>query len=182
MYPKIVATPWQQSHMLSWSYHCLLQIEASDACEWYEKEAAEQNRIIKTLQRNVSSQYDYRMLKTQVPEKVEREMKELTSPYQEKLEFIKNPVIAEFLGMQEDSSYLESDLEQCIIDSLQKFLMELGKEYTFAARQQHIHTEKEDCYIDWIIPPVIKNGSNLTHLIFKTQSFLLTIIFTVRLY
>jgi hypothetical protein len=59
-------------------------------------------------------------------------------------------VIAEFLGMQEDTSYLESDLEQCIIDNLQKFLMELGKGYAFVARQQHIHTEKEDYYIDLV--------------------------------
>ncbi len=55
-----------------------------------------------------------------------------------------------FLGMQEDTSYLESDLEQCIIDNLQKFLMELGKGYAFVARQQHIHTEKEDYYIDLV--------------------------------
>ena len=77
-------------------------------------------------------------------------MKELTSKYQTKLEFIKNPIIAEFLGMKEDTSYLESDLEQCIIDNLQKFLMELGKGYAFVARQQHIHTEKEDYYIDLV--------------------------------
>lgn len=77
-------------------------------------------------------------------------MEKLTSPYQDRLEFIKNPVIAEFLGMPEDTSYLESDLEQCIIDNLQKFLMELGKGYAFVARQQHIHTEKEDYYIDLV--------------------------------
>jgi len=74
----------------------------------------------------------------------------LTSEYQAKLEFIKNPVIAEFLGMKEDTSFLESDLEQCIIGNLQKFLMELGKGYAFVARQQHIHTEKEDYYIDLV--------------------------------
>ena len=77
-------------------------------------------------------------------------MKELTSEYQTKLKFIKNPVIAEFPGMKEDTSYLESDLEQCIINNLQKFLMELGKGYAFVARQQHIHTEKEDYYIDLV--------------------------------
>ena len=52
--------------------------------------------------------------------------------------------------MKEDTSYLESDLEQCIIGNLQKFLMELGKGYAFVARQQHIHTEKEDYYIDLV--------------------------------
>ena len=75
-------------------------------------------------------------------------MKELTSQYQNRLEFIKNPVIAEFLGMQADTSYLESDLEQCIIDNLQKFLMELGKGYAFVARQQHIQDVGQmDMYI-----------------------------------
>ena len=77
-------------------------------------------------------------------------MKQLTTPLQDKLEFIKNPVIAEFLGMQQNDSYLESDLEKCIIDNLSQFLMELGKGYAFVARQQHIHTEKEDYYIDLV--------------------------------
>ncbi len=74
------------------------------------------------------------MLKTQDKKSVENEMKELTSQYQNKLEFIKNPVIAEFLGMQEDTSYLESNLEQCIIDNLQKFLMEMDKGHALFCR------------------------------------------------
>ncbi|MBQ3849574.1 MAG: DUF1016 domain-containing protein [Clostridia bacterium] len=78
-------------------------------------------------------------------------MKELTAPYQlNKLEFIKNPVIAEFLGMSEDASFTETELEKSIISNLQKFLMELGKGYAFVARQQRIHTEKEDYYIDLV--------------------------------
>lgn len=77
-------------------------------------------------------------------------MKEHAAPLQDKLEFIRNPVIAEFLGMQQDTKYYESDLEQAIISNLQKFLMELGKGYAFVARQQHIHTEKEDYYIDLV--------------------------------
>ena len=82
---------------------------------------------------------------------VEREMKELTAPYQvDRLEFIKNPVIAEFLGMSVDNSFTETELEKSIIANLQKFLMELGKGYAFVARQQHIRTEKEDYYIDLV--------------------------------
>ena len=151
VFPEILDSLSPKSSLLSWThYRVLLQVEDPDARKWYAKEASEQNWSVRTLQRNVSSQYYYRMLKTQVPGQVEHEMKELTSPYQDKLEFIKNPVIAEFLGMQEDTSYLESDLEQCIIDNLQKFLMELGKGYAFVARQQHIHTEKEDYYIDLV--------------------------------
>ena len=52
--------------------------------------------------------------------------------------------------MQNNASYYESDLEQFIIDNLQSFIMELGKGYAFVARQQHIHTEKEDYYIDLV--------------------------------
>ena len=103
------------------------------------------------MQRNISSQYYYRMLGTQKKELVESEMKELTAPYQnDKLEFIKNPVVAEFLGFSQNTDFTESDLEKSILSNLQKFLMELGKGYAFVARQQHIHTEKQDYYIDLV--------------------------------
>ena len=78
-------------------------------------------------------------------------MKELTASYQaDKLEFIKNPVIAEFLGLSSNTDFTESELEQRIITHIQKFLMELGKGYAFVARQQHIRTEKENYYIDLV--------------------------------
>ena len=152
MYPEIFHSESGKSNVkLSWThYRVLLQVKDEIAREWYENEALKETWSVKTLQRNISSQYYYRILKTQGKLAVETEMKELTSKYQTKLEFIKNPVIAEFLGMKEDTSYLESDLEQCIIDNLQKFLMERGKGYAFVARQQHIHTEKEDYYIDLV--------------------------------
>lgn len=152
MYPEIFHSESGKSNVkLSWThYRVLLQVKDEIAREWYENEALRETWSVKTLQRNISSQYYYRILKTQDKTAVEAEMKELTSEYQSKLEFIKNPIIAEFLGMREDTSYLESDLEQCIIGNLQKFLMELGKGYAFVARQQHIHTEKEDYYIDLV--------------------------------
>ena len=152
MYPEIFHSESGKSNVkLSWThYRVLLQVKDEIAREWYENEALRETWSVKALQRNISSQYYYRILKTQDKSAVETEMKELTSEYQTKLEFIKNPVIAEFLGMKEDTSFLESDLEQCIIDNLQKFLMELGKGYAFVARQQHIHTEKEDYYIDLV--------------------------------
>ncbi|WP_330567188.1 PDDEXK nuclease domain-containing protein [Agathobacter rectalis] len=138
--------------MLSWThYRVLLQVEDKKARDWYEKEAVEQTWSVRTLQRNISSQYYYRMLKTQKKELVESEMKELTAPYQnDKLEFIKNPVVAEFLGFSQNTDFTESDLEKSILSNLQKFLMELGKGYAFVARQQHIHTEKQDYYIDLV--------------------------------
>ena len=128
----------------------MLQVNDATARKWYENEAINQGWSVRTLQRNISSQYYYRKLNSSTPELVEKEMINLTSEYQDKLEFIKNPVIAEFLNMQQDTRFLESDLEQSIIDNLQKFLMEMGKGYAFVARQQHIHTEKEDYYIDLV--------------------------------
>ncbi|WP_304645434.1 PDDEXK nuclease domain-containing protein [uncultured Dubosiella sp.] len=78
-------------------------------------------------------------------------MESLTADYQkDKLGFIKNPVIAEFLGYPNNTDFSESNLEKSIITNLQKFLMELGKGYAFVARQQHIHTEKQDYYIDLV--------------------------------
>ena len=137
---------------LSWThYRILLQVKDKMARDWYEKEAATQTWSVRTLQRNISSQYYYRMLRTQKKELVESEMKEQTAPYQnDKLEFIKNPVVAEFLGFSQNTDFTESDLEKSILSNLQKFLMELGKGYAFVARQQHIHTEKQDYYIDLV--------------------------------
>ncbi len=152
-FPEIVASLRQQSGMvLSWThYRTLLQVEDKTARDWYEKEAVNQSWSVRTLQRNISSQYYYRMLKTQKKELVECEMKEITSQYQnDKLEFIKNPVIAEFLGFPQNTDFTESELEKSILSNLQKFMMELGKGYEFVARQQHIHTEKQEYYIDLV--------------------------------
>jgi len=92
------------------------------------------------------------LLSSQNKAPVRREILDRTADAQlGKLEFIKNPVIAEFLGLPADmSAFTETKLETSIISNLQKFLMELGKGYAFVARQQHIHTEKEDYYIDLV--------------------------------
>jgi len=68
----------------------------------------------------------------------------------DRLEFIKNPVITEFLGLPSNIGFTETELEKSILSNLQNFMMELGKGYAFVARQQHIHTAKQDYYIDLI--------------------------------
>lgn len=85
----------------------------------------------------------YRVL-LQVEDKAARDW------YEKEAAFIKNPVVAEFLGFAQNTDFTESDLEKSILSNLQKFLMELGKGYAFVARQQHIHTEKQDYYIDLV--------------------------------
>lgn len=152
-FPEIVATLWRQSEsILSWShYRVLTQVEDKVARDWYANEAVNESWSVRTLQRNVSSQYYYRLMKTQKKELVHSEMKSLTYDYQnDKFEFIKNPVIAEFLGLSQNTDFTETDLEKSIISNIQKFLMELGKGYAFVARQQHIHTEKQDYFIDLV--------------------------------
>ena len=153
LFPNILDSSSPKSvPMLSWThYRVLLQVNDSEARDWYATEAATQNWSVKTLQRNISSQYYYRMLQTQKKDVVETEMKELTAEFQnDKLEFIKNPVIAEFLGLSTNTDFTESDLEKSILSNLQQFIMELGKGYAFVARQQHILTEKQEYYIDLV--------------------------------
>lgn len=103
MFPQIVDTVCRQfSILLSWShYRVLLQVN--------DKEAIEQTWSVRTLQRNISSQYYYRLLKSHIKEPVIEEMKQLTSNSKyDKLEFIKNPVIAEFLSLPADISFTET--------------------------------------------------------------------------
>ena len=150
-FSQIFQTVSGKSPLLSWThYRTLLQVEDITAREWYTNEAAEQNWSVRTLQRNISSQYYYRLLKSQQKEVVESEMKQLTNSLTDKLEFIKNPVVAEFLGFGNDTAFTESELEKSIITNLQKFLMELGNGYAFVARQQRIQTEKQDYFIDFV--------------------------------
>ena len=136
---------------LSWThYSIILQDTSLEARHWYEQEATREMWGTRTLQRNVSSQYYHRLLQSQNKDAVRGEMKQLTAPLQDKLEYLKNPVVAEFLGFKNNTDYTESDLEQSIIDHLIQFLMELGKGFTLADRQKRIHTEKEDYYIDLV--------------------------------
>ena len=136
---------------LSWTHYNIIQQElTADGRAWYENEAANEMWSTRTLQRNVSSQYYHRLLQSQDKNIVRDEMKSLTAPLQDKLEYLKNPVVAEFLGFKNNTNYSESNLEQSIIDHLIPFLMELGKGFAFVDRQKHIHTEKEDYYIDLV--------------------------------
>ena len=150
-FPILNALRTKSGGVLGWyQYRTLLQVENPDAVRWYIDEAEAGTWSGRTLQRNISSQYYERTLLSQSKDAVRAEMVEITKPLQEKLEFIKNPVIAEFLGVKQDTSFTENDLETTILDNVRDFLMELGKGYAFVARQQHIHTEKEDYYIDLV--------------------------------
>lgn len=139
---------------LSWShYESLMRVPDLDARQWYMQEAAAEQWDYRTLKRNIASQYYYRLMQTPKAKRahVVKEMKSLTADYQkDSSEFIKNPLIVEFLGLNQDAALTESTLESTILNHLQKFLMEMGKGYAFVGRQQHIHTDEDDYYIDLI--------------------------------
>lgn len=154
LFPQIFhAVSGKSGVLLSWTHYRTLIQELNDqARQWYEQEATEQDWSVRTLQRNISSQYYHRLLASQRKDLVEREMLQITAPLQtpDPTGFIKNPVVGEFLGFTADCSFRESDLEQSIIDNLEKFLLEMGKGFAFVARQQHIHTERQDYFIDLV--------------------------------
>lgn len=137
---------------LTWTHlRSLLRVADPEAREWYLKETVSQTWSSRTLDRNISTQYYERLLLSQNKDVVKEEMQTKTALYQaDRLEFIKNPVVAEFMGLSSNIDFSETELEQAIISHLQKFLMELGKGYAFVARQQHIRTELDDYYIDLV--------------------------------
>ena len=138
--------------LLPWShYERLIRVEDKKAREWYAKEAFEQGWSFRTLNRNINTLYYERLLMSTKKQPVVDEMQDKTKAYQQdKLEYIKSPVVLEFLGLPEDTSLAESKLETAIINNLEKFLMEMGKGYALVARQQHIRTEENDYYIDLV--------------------------------
>lgn len=144
---------------VSWlHYERLMRVEDEVARMWYLKETARTQWNYRTLQRNISSQYYQRLLQTpeQLRHEVSNEMNRLTADFErDKLSYLKNPVIAEFLGLSQNPVYSESNLETAIIDHLQTFIMELGKGYAFVARQQHIKTDMGDFYIDLVFYNII---------------------------
>ncbi len=125
----------------------LLSVSNIQAREWYMKAAAENMWSFKELERNISTQYYERRLAKQLGNRT------LPMPQPEHidpLEYIKNPMVAEFMGFQQDTKFSESELEQALIDNLEKFIMELGRGFAFVERQQHIVTDTTDFYIDLV--------------------------------
>lgn len=135
---------------LTWTHiQKVLRVSDEKARIFYLTEAAENMWSVRTLDRNISTLYYNRIVASIDKKTVEDEMKEKTKKLQAK-EFIKNPVVLEFLDLPTNMSYTESQLEKALTDDIQKFMMELGKGFAFVERQQHIRTENSDFYIDLV--------------------------------
>lgn len=139
-------------HYLNWTHiRRLLSVTDPKARQWYMMQASRDMWSTTTLDRNISSQYFERRLAAQ-REHPELPQKDAVAPYNDKdpLEYIKNPTVAEFMGFRRDASYNESELEQALIDNLEKFILELGRGFAFVERQQHIAADLNDFYIDLV--------------------------------
>ena len=133
---------------LNWSHiRRILSVSSPEAREWYLKTAAEDMWSVKTLDRNISTQYYERRLASQRDDS-------LTMPTPnnstDPLEYIKNPMVAEFMGFRRENNYSEDQLEQALVDNLERFILELGRGFAFVERQQHIVTDTADFYIDLV--------------------------------
>jgi predicted nuclease of restriction endonuclease-like (RecB) superfamily len=137
---------------LSWTHiRHLLRVSNPEARNYYIKETAENSWAVSTLERNISSQYYERLLLSHSKECVKKEMEEKTKEFQiDKMGFIKNPAVLEFLNLPANTGYTECELEKAIINNLHHFLLELGKGYAFVERQQLIRTDARDYYIDLV--------------------------------
>ncbi|MDH1559279.1 PDDEXK nuclease domain-containing protein [Pseudomonas sp. MDMC216] len=139
-------------HELSWThYRTLLRVDSDSARQWYMNEAATQNWSTRALERQIGTLYYERLLASQDRAAVELEAaSKLQALGKSPREFVRDPVLLEFLGLPNAGTMLEGELEQALIDQLQSFLLELGKGFAFVGRQQRISTESKDFYIDLV--------------------------------
>lgn len=145
----IRSTLWSE---LTWShYKLLMRLESEKARKFYTEESVKANWSVRQLERQINSFYYERLLasrkKLPVKREAEAKSKELSVKPEDQ---IKDPYVLEFLGIQDKPHLRESELEQALISHLQSFLLELGRGFSFVARQKRISTETEHFYIDLV--------------------------------
>lgn len=136
---------------LSWThYRCLIRIDNPNAREWYAQESIAQGWSARALERQMGVLYYERLLASKERLPVEAEAKAHTDALQmNPKDYLRDPYILDFLNL-DSGAYQEADLENGIINNLQKFLLELGKGFAFVERQQRIKTEDGDYFIDLV--------------------------------
>lgn len=136
---------------LSWThYRQLLRVESEAARKWYMEEAASQGWTTRALERQINTLYYERLLTSSDRAAVEEEADSSIASLQTPRDFVRDPVMLEFLGLPGVGKLLEADLERALLDNLQAFLLELGRGFAFVARQFRMSTESKDFYIDLV--------------------------------
>jgi len=146
MYPK----RYTLRSELSWShYRILMRISDDQRREWYTEECAKSGWSVRQLERQINTMFYERLLSSKEKDAVAAEI-QTTEPKPEYEKIIRDPYVLEFLNLPENPHFYEKDLEQAIIDHLQKFLLELGRGFSFVARQKKISFDGRHFYIDLV--------------------------------
>ena len=135
---------------LSWShYRLLMRVENEQARQFYQDECVKSMWSTRQLERQMNTFFYERLLSSQKKNEVSAEIQTL-EPAKQPEDIIRDPYVLEFLGLEPNSSFFEKDLEQALIDHLQKFLLELGRGFSFVARQKRFTFDGRHFYIDLV--------------------------------
>ena len=137
---------------LSWThYKSLIRVENERSRKFYEEESVNSNWSTRILDRQINSFYYERLFSSKNKQPVRKEMlAHIEKSSIQAQDVIKDPYVLEFLNLKSNYAYLEKDLEQALINQLQEFLLELGRGFSFVARQQRISTQNKEFYIDLV--------------------------------
>lgn len=145
-FPKIHAVRGE----LTWThYRMLLRVENQEARDFYLVEAINSNWSTRELQRQISSLLFERIAFSKDQEGVKQVAKD-GQIIQEPSDIVKDPYVLEFLNLKQNDKFLEKDLEKALLDKLQEFLLELGKGFSFVARQKRITVDGDHFYVDLV--------------------------------
>jgi len=136
--------------LLSWTHYlALIRVDAPQARAFYEIEAAREGWSTRELERQIASLLYERLAKSRDKDQVLALAKEGQDVAQPR-DVLKDPMVLEFLDLEERAHWRERDLEQAIIDRLEAFLLELGKGFCFVARQKRITLDGDHFYVDLV--------------------------------
>lgn len=149
-FDNLPATSTDRKFYLSWSHYLkLMRIENVNERHFYEIEAAKNNWSIRELNRQCDSALYERLALSRDKDGI-LQLAQKGQIVEKTSDAIKDPYVLEFLGLEEKSEYSESDLENHLIDNLQKFLLELGAGYTFVARQKRFTFNEDHFRVDLV--------------------------------
>ena len=136
---------------LNWSqYRRLIQIDDPDKREYYELESVNNSWTARETERQINSMLYERLLLSNDKESVLAVARRERIPESPE-EIIKDPMVLEFLGLKQQASYYEKDLESAIISHIVDFLLEMGKGFSFVSRQKRIMLEDDEFFIDLVL-------------------------------
>lgn len=138
---------------LSWSHYIeILSVTDEKARSFYQHECENSNWSVRELRRQISSSFYERLLLSKGDVNKEKliELSKKGITYSSADDFVKDPMVLEFLGLPEEKPMLESDLERSLIEHIESFLLELGRGFMFVGSQYRISIDGVNYYVDMV--------------------------------